>query len=131
MKVVSNLLGRILMSAIFISAGISKLSSAAAIQGTMGYMKKAGVPLETILFWPGAVGELVGGIALLVGLFTRWAALGLIIFTIVATYYFHMNLGDRMQFILFMKNLFIIGGLFYVMAHSDDNPLSVDAIWKK
>jgi putative oxidoreductase len=55
--------------------------------------------------------ELIGGILLVVGWMTRWAALALAGFTFVAALFFHTNFSDSMQMIQFMKNVAITGGL--------------------
>lgn len=105
------LLARILMSAIFLQAGFGKISGYA---GTLGYMQSAGVP-GTVLPLVILV-EIAGGLALLLGLWTRWAALMLAGFTLAAAALFHYRPGDMGQMIHFMKNLAIAGGFLQVMA---------------
>jgi putative oxidoreductase len=108
----SLLAGRVLMSAIFIMAGINKLGTGYA--GTQGYMESMGVPgmlLPLVIAL-----EIGGGLALLVGFKTRIAALLLAGFTLLAALLFHFNFSDQMQSILFMKNLAISGGLLYILA---------------
>jgi len=68
---VVSLAGRILMSTIFIFSGIGKI---AAFSGMVGYAASAGVPAPQAAIATGAVVELVGGLALLVGFQTRIAA---------------------------------------------------------
>ena len=58
--------------------------------------------------------ELGAGLMLLVGYRTRAAALALVLFTLAAAVFFHNQFGDRNQFIHFMKNLAICGGLLQV-----------------
>ena len=60
--------------------------------------------------------ELIGGLMLLVGFKTRWAALALAVFTAVAAFYFHNywampEAQQMMQKLMFGKNLAIVGGL--------------------
>ena len=55
--------------------------------------------------------EIGGGLALIVGFMTRWAALALAVFAVVSAVIFHANFGDQTQAILFMKNLAMAGGL--------------------
>lgn len=104
--------GRILMSIIFIMAGINKIGG---YEGTQGYMESVGVP--GMLLPAVIVVEIIGGLAILIGFKARLGALLLAGFTVVATILFHNNLGDQMQSILFMKNLAIIGGLLYLFAN--------------
>ncbi|HSG96347.1 MAG TPA: DoxX family protein, partial [Afifellaceae bacterium] len=72
--------------------------------------------------------ELVGGLMIAAGFFTRITALALAGFTLVAAGVFHANFGDQMQMILFMKNLSIAGG-FLLLAAIGPGSLSVDARW--
>jgi putative oxidoreductase len=107
------LVGRILLAAIFISAAFGKISSPS---GTIGYISHVGLPLPTVAYGIAVIVELVGGLALLVGFKTRWAATALAVFTVVAALAFHHDFGDQMQTIHFMKNLAIAGGFLYVIA---------------
>ena len=61
--------------------------------------------------------EVAGGVALNAGFLTRWSALALAGFTLVAALVFHFDFSDQMQSILFMKNLAISGGLIVLAAH--------------
>jgi putative oxidoreductase len=120
-----TLLGRILLSAIFITAGLSKLGDGYA--GTQMYMDSMGVsgsllPLVILT-------EIGAGVAVLIGLFTRISAFLLAGFTLLAALLFHSS-ADQMQQILFMKNLAIAGGLTVLMAHGAGK-LSVDGLLSK
>lgn len=117
---VIQLLGRIMLALIFILAGVGKIQDPA---GTVGYMQSMGVP--GILLWPTIGLELFGGIAIAVGYKTRWAALSLAGFTILAAVLFHSNFADKMQMILFLKNIAIAGGLL-LLAVSGKTAFSVD-----
>lgn len=97
---------RLLASAIFISAGFSKLGTGYA--GTQAYMATVGLsgaflPLVIML-------EIGGGLALLLGFQARLAAFALAVFCIVSAVLFHSG-ADQMQQIMFMKNLTMAGGL--------------------
>mgnify|MGYP001828932220 FL=1 len=107
----TQLTGRVLISAIFIMAGINKISGYA---GTQGYMESMGVPgalLPLVILL-----EIGGGLAVLLGWQTRIAAFLLAGFTVLSALIFHADLGDQMQFILFMKNLAMAGGLMFLVA---------------
>ena len=107
-----SLLARILLSAIFIAAGVQKFMS---YDGTLAYMAGFGVPA---MFLPGVIAlEFFGGLAILLGLFSRWVALGLAIFTVIAAAFFHSNFADPMMVAMFMKNLAISGGLLLLFAN--------------
>jgi len=107
----TQLTGRVLISAIFIMAGINKISGYA---GTQGYMESMGVPgalLPLVILL-----QIGGGLAVLLGWQTRIAAFLLAGFTVLSALIFHANIGDQMQFILFMKNLAMAGGLMFLVA---------------
>jgi len=107
------LIGRILIAWMFIPAGWGKI---AGFSGAVGYAASAGLPLPQAGVAVGLVIELVGGIALLIGLGTRWAALALALFTVVAAIFFHNywalpQAQQMMQQLMFGKNIAIAGGL--------------------
>ncbi|MGC2166747.1 MAG: DoxX family protein, partial [Gallionella sp.] len=100
------LVARILASAIFVGAGISKLGAGYA--GTQGYMASVGVPGELL---PLVIAlEIGAGLSLLLGFQTRLVAFLLAGFSIISGILFHSG-ADQMQQIMFMKNLAIAGGL--------------------
>jgi putative oxidoreductase len=109
----SSVVARVLLAHIFILAGLNKMGAGYA--GTQGYMEAMGVPgmlLPLVILV-----EIGAGLAVLLGWQTRWAALALAGFTVLAALIFHNNLGDQMQMILFMKNLAITGGLLLLAEH--------------
>ena len=116
-----NVASRVLLAHIFVISGWSKIAGYA---GTQAYMTSVGLPGA---FLPLVIAlELLGGVALIVGFHTRWVALGLAAFSIVAALIFHNNFADQMQMIAFMKNLAIAGGLL-VLAQTGAGAPSVDA----
>jgi len=116
-------LGRIGLSLLFIISGWGKIGAGYA--GTQQYMEAAGVPgmlLPLVI----AV-EVGGGIAILLGLFTRWVALGLAVFALVSGLIFHAShLSDPNQAVHFWKNVAIVGG-FLVLAVQGAGAYSIDA----
>ena len=107
------LLGRILLSAIFVQGGVSKLM---AMGATVGYFTHVGLPVPEAAWAVAVFCELVCGAALLVGLLTRPAALVLAVWCIATALVAHADFGDRMQAINFMKNLGLAGGMLYAAA---------------
>ncbi|HSD52800.1 MAG TPA: DoxX family protein [Burkholderiales bacterium] len=106
----ADLIGRILLAAIFLVSGIGKIGGYA---GTQAYMTSMGVPgalLPLVI-----VVEVVGALALIAGYRTRLVALALAVFTLLAAVLFH-RAPDQMQQILFMKNLAIAGGMLILTA---------------
>nr|WP_010130284.1 DoxX family protein [Microbulbifer agarilyticus] len=115
-----KLIGRILISVMFIVAGYSKIG---AYAGTQEYMAAAGVPgflLPLVILL-----ELGGGLAILFGFFTRWVALAFAVFCAVSAWLFHNVPGDQMQQIMFMKNITIAGG-FLILACAGAGKFSFD-----
>ncbi len=112
----TQLTGRLLMSFIFIMAGLSKIGGYA---GTQAYMESVGVP--GILLPAVILLELAGGLMILLGWQTRIAALLLAGFSIVSAVIFHANFADQTQMILFMKNIAMAGGLLFLVAGTTHN----------
>lgn len=107
------LVGRILLAWMFVPAGFGKIGGFA---GSVAYSTSAGLPLPEVGVAIALVIELIGGLLLLVGFFTRWAALALALFTAVAAFFFHNywampEAQQMMQQLMFTKNLAIVGGL--------------------
>lgn len=67
------LLGRVLLSIIFILSGFGKLAGAA---GFSGYLSSLGVPAPLVMAYVVGAFELLAGIAVLVGFQTRAVAIG-------------------------------------------------------
>jgi putative oxidoreductase len=106
----ADLIGRVLLAAIFLESGINKIAGYA---GTQAYMESAGVPgalLPAVI-----VIEVIGALALIAGYRTRLVALALAVFTLLAAVLFH-GTPDQMQHIMFMKNLAIAGGMLILTA---------------
>jgi putative oxidoreductase len=112
------LLGRILLAALFIPAGIGKLT---AFAGTAGYIASVGLPLPQLGAAVAIVIELGLGILLLVGFKARLSAFVIAVFAIAAAVFFHNYWAmpaDKMFInqLMFYKNLGIAGGLFAIAA---------------
>lgn len=118
-------LGRLLIAAIFLISGLSKITSPGA---TQAYIASAGLPAPLIAYIIAVIVEVGGGILLVIGYQTRLAALALAVFTLAAAFGFHSKLGDMNQFIHFFKNIAMAGGLLQVVAFGA-GALSVDA-WR-
>lgn len=113
------LAGRILLALIFVLSGFEKITG---FEATVGYIADKGLPLPRLAAVVAIVVELGGGILLVLGWKTRWAALALCMFTALAAIMFHdfwAAPADQTanQMIHFLKNISIMGGLLYVMAY--------------
>ena len=113
-----SLLGRVLIALLFVPAGFSKI---AGFTGTAGYIASKGVPLPEVAAAIAIGVELGLGLLLLIGLQTRWAALGIALFTLVITFIFHAFWSVpaeqlMMQQQAFFKNIAVVGGLLTIAA---------------
>ncbi len=116
------LISRILISAIFIISGIGKITN---FQATLGFMNSVGFPITIVFLILAIIFELVGGISILIGYYSKIGSISLIIFTILATLIFHINFADQNQIIMLLKNLAIIGGLLLIVVNGS-GPFSVN-----
>lgn len=107
----SLLIARLPIGFMFASAGFQKIGGYAGVQKYMDAMGVPGMLLPLVI-----ATELVFGLMLLVGFKTRYAALALAGFTLLATFLFHFKLSDQTQALFFFKNLAIIGGLMALVA---------------
>lgn len=112
------LIGRLGLAWLFVPAGLGKI---AGFSGTVGYIASKGLPMPTVLAAIALLIELLGGLAVLVGFKTRWAAAALALFTLVAAVFFHNYWAlpaeqAMMQQINFNKNIAIAGGLLFLVA---------------
>ncbi|WP_042777796.1 DoxX family protein [Sinorhizobium fredii] len=130
------LVGRVLLSIIFIVSGVGKLSDPA---GTAGMITNAGWPAATALAYLAGLFELVAGLAVLVGFQTRIASYLLAAFCLVTAFVFHsgpINIPDFPEAangllsvfnqIMMMKNI-TIAGAFLVLGSFGPGALSLDA----
>lgn len=107
------LVARILLMALFITSGWSKL---VGFQDAVGYMESLGVPMPAMAAVVAITVELFVGVALLLGLWPRPLALLMALFVLGTSFIGHpfwtMEGADRaMNMTHFYKNLSIIGGL--------------------
>jgi putative oxidoreductase len=116
---IAPLIGRILISLIFILAGIAKVMS---FSTELGYVAAAHLPFPRFSLGCGAAIEIFGGLCILTGLHTKVAAWIVFLFLIPTTLLFHnfwaMQGAARMDNEgHFLKNLAIMGGLLFLATH--------------
>src|SRR5687768_9460883 len=92
--------GRLLLAAIFLLSGWSKLADPAS---TIGYIQSVGLPLPQFGVVIAIAVELIGGALLVIGYRTRLVAAALALFTLATALFFHSAIGDQNQFIHFFK----------------------------
>jgi putative oxidoreductase len=119
------LVGRLLLAAIFLHEAWSKLTGYA---GALAYMEVYGLPGQLL---PLAIGTELGcGLLIVLGFYTRAAALILAGFCVATAVLFHINLGDRNQLLHFEKDLAIAGAFLVLFAHGSA-VWSLDALLKR
>lgn len=125
------LIARICLGLIFLLAGVGKFMD---YQGTAQEMASKGMTMVPLFLYAAVIVETLGGLALILGWFTRPAAGILALFLIPVTWIFHdfWNAPDAeraLQMAMFLKNLAIIGGLLYAVG-AGAGKFSVDG-WRE
>ena len=112
------LVGRLLLAAVFLVAGIRK---AMAVAGSAGYFAKLGFPMPEVMVYIAIIIEVGGALMLIAGYKTRIAAWALAAFVVIATFMAHRfwefpdaQYANQMNH--FLKNAAIVGGMMFVAA---------------
>ena len=89
-----------MISAIFLFSGINKIFN---YDGTVGWMEGFGIP--GFLLVPAIIVEILFPLMVIVGYQTRIAAGGLLLFSLLTAFIFHLDFSNQMQLIAFLKNI--------------------------
>jgi len=108
------LLGRILMSAIFIHGGYFK---AIAPTATMNHFAAQHLPMVGAAYALALLVEIGGGVLILVGYRARLTALVLAAWCVATAMVAHYHPESREQMIHFLKNLCMAGGFLQIVAY--------------
>lgn len=103
--------GRFFLSLIFVTSGLSKI---AQYEVTQGYMEAMGVPgalLPLVILT-----EVVGGLAVMLGWKTRYAAFALAGFSALSALLFHADFSNQSEMTSFMKNIALAGGFLMIFS---------------
>jgi len=129
-KAITTIVGRVMLATIFLMSAIGK--KIPDFSGTVEYMTANGVPMPNIMLIGAIVFLLAGGISIVLGYKSRIGAGLLIVFLILATYFFHDfwsyppdSQDFQMQMIQFMKNLGLTGAMLMIVANGS-GPGSLD-----
>lgn len=122
------LIGRVLIALLFVPEGFSKVTN---FSGTVDYITANGLPMPQVLAAAAIVIEIGAGLALMIGIGARWAALVLCIFSVLTAFLFHKFWAapaaeQMMQSLNFYKDLAIAGGLLFITAFGA-GPVSADS----
>jgi len=122
-------LGRVLLCTIFLMAAVgNKIPNFSAVAG---FMAKAGVPAPQVMLAGAIVFLIAGSVSVVLGYKARIGAALLLVFLVLATYYFHAfwtatdPQAKQEQMIQFMKNLGLMGAMLLIIANGT-GPLSLD-----
>ncbi len=107
-----DLIGRILISALFLISAFNKVFN---LDGSMGWMEGFGVP--GFLIFPAIVIEIILPILVIVGYQARIAAGVLAIFCLLTAFIFHFDFSDQSQLVSFLKNVGLAGGFLFIVAN--------------
>ena len=107
-----EILGRLLLSAIFLINGIGKIFN---YEGTIQYMENFDVPGYLII--PAITVEIFFPILLILGYYTKFSALVLSLFTLALAVIFHTDFSNQMQLMSFLKNIAIAGGFLIIFVY--------------
>ena len=119
-----EVLGRILLSSLFLIEGVRKFFFQ---EETIMYMEDYGVP--EILFFPSIILEILFPILLIIGYKTRVSASIMALFTLTVALIFHTNFDNQMELIIFLKDIAIAGG-FLIIAANEPKICSIDYFLK-
>lgn len=137
-----NVLGRVLLTAIFLASALG--NKIPKFNNVANYMASEGVPAPKIMLAGAIVFLIVGGLSIILGYKARIGATLLLVFLVLATYFFHdfWNVGKDVMWILnvnpevempkqlveninFMKNLGLMGAMLMIIANGS-GPMSLD-----
>ena len=119
-----ELIGRILLSALFLIEGIGKISMQ---EDVMMYMENYGIP--GILFIPAVILEILFPLLLIVGYKTKLAAFVMALFTFTVAIIFHTDFSKGMEMVFFLKDLAIAGGFLMIFVYGPGK-ISLDHYFK-
>ena len=109
---VIDLLGRILISALFLISAYDKIFS---IDGSMSWMEGFGVP--GFVLYPVIALEIILPLCIIIGFQARVAAGLLAIFCLATAIIFHLDFMDPVQKVSFLKNLGLAGGFLFILSN--------------
>ena len=112
MTKVLDLIGRILISALFFLNGIFKLNN---YEGTIGWIESFG--LNGILIIPAIALEIIAPILIVIGYKTKIAATALSLFCFATAIIFHNDFADQVQLTAFLKNIALAGGFLFLVVN--------------
>jgi putative oxidoreductase len=126
------LVGRLFLGWLFFASGYGKLGN---IAGTAGYFTSLGMSPPEFLAWFAGFAEVILGVALILGIATRYAALAsfawVLVSTAIAHRYWTYPASEQFgEYNNFLKNMAIMGGALYAFVTGAGRH-SLDAMLEK
>ena len=115
-----DLIGRILISALFFTNGVFKIMN---YDGTVNWMEGYGVP--GILIIPAIILEILGPVLIILGYKIKITAAILSVFCLATAFIFHNDFSNQMQLTSFLKNIALSGG-FLLLVINGSKKFSLD-----
>ena len=107
-----DLIGRILISALFLISSFNKIFN---LESSMSWMEGFGVP--GFFIFPAIAIEMILPVLVIVGYQARIAAGILAIFCLATAFIFHFEFSNQSQLISFLKNIGLAGGFLFIVAN--------------
>jgi putative oxidoreductase len=117
---VTSLVGRLFIGTIFLMSALgNKIPQFAEVAGAM---ESKGVPWPSVMLVGAIVFLVAGSLSVISGYKTRIGGTLLLVFLVLATYYFHNfwafeGADQQREMIQFMKNLSLVGTMLYLIAN--------------
>ena len=129
MQATASLLGRLMIATIFLMSAVG--NKIPKFNDVATYMASEGVPMPQVALAGAIVFLIAGSLSVIAGFRIRLGAALLLVFLVLATYYFHdfwkfEGQEQQMQMIQFMKNLSLMGTMVFLMANGA-GAMSLDA----
>ena len=112
MSNLTDFIGRLLISALFLLSAYNKILS---IDGTMSWMEGFGLP--GLLLYPTIALEIILPIFVIIGYQAKLSSSLLAVFCVVTAFIFHYDFTDQMQTVAFLKNIGLAGGFLFIVAN--------------
>ena len=126
--------GRVLLCVIFLMAAVG--NDIPHFGDVAQFMASKGIPAPTLMLAGAIVFLLAGSLSVITGYRARIGALLLLVFLVLATYYFHNfwaiteAKAQQEQMVQFMKNLSMVGAMLFIIANGP-GPMSIGSVKKK
>ncbi len=128
MQPVASALGRLMIATIFLLSAVG--NKIPQFNDVTAYMAAEGVPIPHVMLVGAIVFLIAGSLSVIIGYKTRIGAAMLLVFLVLATYFFHdfwnfQGQDQQMQIIQFMKILSLMVAMAFLIANGA-GALSID-----